>query len=196
MHWSHQVAERFPDGQLYVNLRGFDPSGVPMTPDEAIRHLLEGLGVLPERIPASAQAQAGLFRSLLASRRMLIVLDNARDDAQVRPLLPASLGCMTLVTSRSQLAGLAATNGAHLLILDVLTRAEARDILARRLGLERVAAEPAAVAELTELCARLPLALSITAARAAARPGLRLAALASGLRDSQERLDELETAGN
>jgi len=196
VHWSHQVAERFPDGQLYVNLHGFDPSGVPMTPDEAIRHLLEGLGVLPERIPASAQAQAGLFRSLLASRRMLIVLDNARDDAQVRPLLPASLGCMTLVTSRSQLAGLAATDGAHLLILDVLTRAEARDMLARRLGPERVAAEPAAVAELTELCARLPLALSITAARAAARPGLRLAALASGLRDSQERLDELETAGN
>ncbi len=193
VHWSHQVAERFPDGQLYVNLRGFDPSGVPMTSEEAIRHLLEGLGVLPERIPASPQAQAGLFRSLLASRRMLIVLDNARDDAQVRPLLPASLGCMALVTSRSQLAGLAATDGAHLLTLDVLTRAEARDMLARRLGPERVAAEPAAVAELTGLCARLPLALSIAAARAAARPGLRLAALASGLRDSQERLDGLDT---
>jgi tetratricopeptide (TPR) repeat protein len=124
---------------------------------------------------------------------MLIVLDNARDDAQVRPLLPGTRSCMVLVTSRSQLAGLAATDGAHLLTLDVLTSAEARDMLARRLGPQRVTGEPEAVAELSGLCARLPLALSIAAARAAARPGLRLAAVAAELRDSQARLDELDT---
>jgi DNA-binding SARP family transcriptional activator/Tfp pilus assembly protein PilF len=193
VHWSHRVAQRFPDGQLYVNLRGFDPSGAPLAPAEAIRHFLDGLGVPPERIPARPQAQAGLFRSLLADKRMLVVLDNARDDAQVRPLLPGSHGCMALITSRSQLAGLAATDGAHLLTLDVLTSSDARGLLARRLGPERITGEPEAVTELTRLCARLPLALSIAAARAAARPSLRLAALASELRDSPARLDELDT---
>lgn len=192
VHWSHQVAQRFPDGQLYVNLRGFDPSGTPVTPANAIRHFLDGLGVPPERMPASPEAQAGLFRSLLADRRMLIVLDNARDGAQVRPLLPGSRACLALVTSRSQLTGLAATDGAHLLTLDVLTSVEARELLTRRLGPERVTSEPAAVAELTGLCARLPLALSIAAGRAAAHPGLPLAALAAGLRDSQAPLDELD----
>jgi DNA-binding SARP family transcriptional activator/tetratricopeptide (TPR) repeat protein len=193
VHWSQQVCDRFPDGQLYVNLRGFDPSGKPVTPAEAVQHFLDGLGVPPGRVPASPEAQAALLRSLLASRRVLIVLDNARDAAQVRPLLPGSSGCLVLVTSRSQLGGLAATDSAHLLILDVLSDGEASDLIARRLGPARVAAEPAAVAELTGLCARLPLALSIAASRAAAHPQLPVAALAADLRDSHDRLDELDT---
>jgi DNA-binding SARP family transcriptional activator/tetratricopeptide (TPR) repeat protein len=193
VHWAHTVAGRFPDGQLYVDLRGFGPAGAPVAPAEAIRCFLEGLGVAAERIPADPDARAGLYRSLLAGRRMLIVVDNARDAAQVRPLLPASPGCLALVTSRSQLAGLAAADGAYLLTLDVLTGPEAGQLLERRLGPGRVAAEPAAVTELAGLCARLPLALSIAAARAAARPGLPLAALAAELRDARTRLDALGT---
>src|SRR5580658_7958962 len=108
VHWAHQVASRFPDGQLYVNLHGFDPSGNPTAPTEATRGFLDALGVPPERIPASPEAQAGLYRSLLADKRVLILLDNARDEQQVRPLLPASPGILVLVTSRSQLAGLGA----------------------------------------------------------------------------------------
>jgi DNA-binding SARP family transcriptional activator len=191
--WAHQVADRFPDGQLYLNLRGFDASGNPMPPAEAILHFLEALGVPPERVPATAEAQAGLFRSLLAGRRVLVVLDNARDDAHVRPLLPGSRGCMVLVTSRSQLIGLAAADGAHILTLGVLSTAEAREMLTARLGTKRVWAEPEAVAELTELCSRLPLALSIAAGRAVARPGQRLAGLAAELQQSDTRLDELDT---
>ena len=145
VHWAHQVAGRFPDGQLYVNLRGFDPSGVPATPAEAIRGFLDALGVPPERIPPHPDAQAGLYRSLLADTRMLIVLDNARDEAQVRPLLPASPASLVLVTSRSQLAGLAAAHGARLLTLDVLPRDEAVQLLTVRLGRDRIAAEPDAV---------------------------------------------------
>jgi Cdc6-like AAA superfamily ATPase len=101
LHWAHQVADRFPDGQLHVNLRGFDPSGAPATPAEAIRRFLDALGVLPERVPADPEAQAALYRSMLADRRMLIVLDNARDEQQVRALLPASPASLILVTSRN-----------------------------------------------------------------------------------------------
>jgi tetratricopeptide (TPR) repeat protein/transcriptional regulator with XRE-family HTH domain len=191
VYWGHQVADLFPDGQLYVNLRGFDPSGVPVTPAAAVRGFLDALGVPPGQVPAGLDAQAGLYRSVLAGRRMLIVLDNARDPAQVRPLLPASPGCLVLVTSRNQLSGLAAADGARLLTLDVLTVTEARDLLARRLGDERIAAEPAAVAEMAGLCVRLPLALAIAAARAAARPGLPLAALAAELRGTRNRLGAL-----
>ena len=193
VHWAHQVAERFPDGQLYVNLHGYDPSGAPLRPAEAIRGFLDALGVPAARIPAGTQAQAGLYRSLLAGQRMLILLDNARDAAQVRPLLPGSAGCLVLVTSRSQLTGLAAADGARLLTLDVLADAEARALLSRRLGSERVAAEPDAAAELVMLCARLPLALNIAAARAAARPDHPLAAVAAGLARRTGRLDALDT---
>ena len=192
LHWAHQVAGRFPDGQLYVNLRGFHPSGKPMSSAGAIRDLLDAFQVPAEQIPASLDAQAGLYRSLLAGRRMLVVLDNARDAGQVRPLLPGSPGCLVVVTSRSQLAGLAATDGAYQLTLDLLTEAEARQLLVRRLGAARLAQEPEAVAELIALCARLPLALAITAARASSRPGFGLGALAEELADARRRLDALD----
>jgi transcriptional regulator with XRE-family HTH domain len=187
LHWAHQVAERFGDGQLHVNLRGFDPSGSPVAPEAAIRGFLDALGVPPGQIPRTPQAQAGLYRSLLADKRMLIVADNARDERQVRPLLPASPGSLVLVTSRSQLAGLAAANGARLLTLDVLSHAEAVQLLTARLGAARADAEPGSVDEIAHLCACLPLALAVTAARAAVRPGFPLAALAAELRDFADR---------
>ncbi len=193
VHWAHQVSDRFPDGQLYLNLRGFGPSEAPMTAAAAVRLLLDGLEVAPERITADLDADAALYRSVTAGKKMLIVLDNARDAAQVRPLLPGAPGCLVLVTGRPALTGLAAADGAHLLILDVLTKEQSRQMLAARLGQQRVAAEAAPVSELTGLCARLPLALSIAAARASARPGLPLAELVAELRDSRVRLDALGT---
>jgi DNA-binding SARP family transcriptional activator/tetratricopeptide (TPR) repeat protein len=192
IQWAHQVAGRFPDGQLYVNLRGFGPSGTLAAPEVAMRGFLDALGVPPERIPPGPEAQAGLYRSLLADRKMLILLDNARDEQQVRPLLPASPGSVVLVTSRSQLGGLAAAEGAGLISLDVLTHGEAVQLLAARLGAARAAAEPAAVDQIASLCACLPLALAVAAARAATRPGFALAALAAELADSAARLDALD----
>jgi DNA-binding SARP family transcriptional activator len=192
LHWAHRAATRFPDGQLYVNLRGFDPSGAPVTAADAIRAFLNALGVAPERVPPRPEAQAGLYRSLLAGRTMLIVLDNARDEQQVRPLLPACAGSLVLVTSRSQLAGLAA-GGARLVSLDVLAEPEARQLLAARLGHTRAAAEPEALSEIAVLCGCLPLALAVAAARLATRPRLSLASLAAELRDSSGLLDALDS---
>jgi DNA-binding SARP family transcriptional activator/Flp pilus assembly protein TadD len=189
VHWAHQVRADFPDGQLYVNLRGFEPTGSPVTPAEAVRGFLDAFEVPPERTPASFAAQVGLYRSLLADRRVLLVLDNARDAEQVRPLLPGAPGCLVVVTSRNQLSGLTAADGAHPLMLDLLDAAEARDLLARRLGARRVAAEPDAVDEIIARCARLPLALAIVAARAAAHPRFGLAALAGELRTARGGLD-------
>jgi DNA-binding SARP family transcriptional activator len=189
VHWAHQVAPQFPDGQLYVNLRGFDPGGQPAAPAEALRGFLDALGVPQTGIPDGLQARAGLYRSLVAGKRMLVVLDNASDPEQVRPLLPGSPGCLVIVTSRSELAGLVAAEGACLVSLDVLTTAEASDLLARRLGPARVASEPEAVAEIIGRCARLPLALAVAAARAAARPGFPLAAIAAELRGATATLD-------
>jgi DNA-binding SARP family transcriptional activator/tetratricopeptide (TPR) repeat protein len=192
LRWAHQVQHRFPDGQLYVNLRGFDASSAPVAPADAISLLLESLDMRAGRISPRLDARAGLYRSLLAGRRMLIVLDNARDEAQVRSLLPGDPSCVVLVTGRSQFAGLIAAEGARPLTLDVLSETEARQLLASHLGTERVTAEAAEVAELTALCARLPLALAITAARAALRPGFPLASLTAGLRDIRQRLDWLD----
>jgi len=192
LHWAHQVAAQFPDGQLHVNLRGFGPSGTPADPAATIQGFLHALGVPPGRIPPDPEAQAGLYRSLLADRRMLIVADNARDEQQVRPLLPASPGSLVLVTSRSQLPGLAAADGARLISLDVLTHGEAVQLLTARLGTDRAAAEPAAIDQIARLCACLPLALAVAAARAAARPGFTLAALAGELADPADRLDALD----
>jgi hypothetical protein len=199
VHWAHQVSDRFTDGHLYLDLRGFSPSGRPMTAAEAIRCFLHALDVHPARIPGDPDAQAALYRSLLAGKRMLIILDNARDTAQVRPLLPGSAGCLVIVTSRSQLPGLAATEAAHLLSLDMFSESEATELLAARLGPSRVAAEQEAARQLTRLCARLPAALAIAAAIAAAAPASPLAVLAAELEDRHSRLDILDTgdtAGN
>ena len=190
--FTHRVAGLFPDGQLYVDLRGFGPSGDPVPPARVVREFLGALGVAPRAVPADVDAQAGLYRSVLAGKRVLVVLDNARDAAQVRPLLPGSAGCLVVVTSRSQLAGLAAVEGARLLPLGLLTEQEARELLAGRLGAGRVEAEAEAVTELIGLCARLPLALAITAARAAARPEHPLEALAAELRAAGGPLDALD----
>jgi DNA-binding SARP family transcriptional activator/tetratricopeptide (TPR) repeat protein len=189
VHWAHRVADRFPDGHLYVNLRGFDPSGSPLDPAEAVRGFLDALRVPPQQIPAVLDAQAGLYRSLLAGRRMLVLLDNARDADQVAPLLPGAAGCLVLVTSRDPLAGLVATAGARPVALDLLDRDEAVQLLARRLGPDRVAADPDATGELVARCAGLPLALAIVAARAATHPEFPLAALAGQLREARDGLD-------
>ncbi len=190
VHWAHQVAPRFPDGQLYVNLRGFDPS-VPMAPADAIGRFLEALEVSPDRIPADPDGQAALYRSRLVGRRMLILLDNARDAGQVRPLLPGVPGCLVVITSRDQLGGLVALDGAVPLTLDLLTEPEARDLLIRRLGSGRVLSAGRTATELISLCARLPLALNIAAARAALNPAQPLAELVDELRDTRRRLDAL-----
>ncbi len=193
VHWAHRVRDRFPDGQLYVDLRGFDPAGALLASSEAVRQFLDALDVPPQRVPVDLHARAALFRTLLAGRRILVVLDNARDAEQVRPLLPGAPGCMALVTSRVQLTGLVAAEGAYALPLGLPTDREARDLLTRRLGHDRVRAEPDAVAEIIVRCVRLPLALAITAARAATNPGLSLATLAKDLDDGRDRLDALAT---
>ncbi|MFF4505789.1 BTAD domain-containing putative transcriptional regulator [Streptomyces sp. NPDC001401] len=193
VHWARKVRPAFPDGQLYVNLRGFDPGGAPLAPDRAVRGFLDALGVPAARVPESLDAQVGLYRSLLSGRRVLVVLDNARDADQVRPLLPGAPGCLALVSSRSPLTGLAAAEGAHLLALDLLTAEECRELLAARLGVARVAAEAAAVDEIVVRCAGLPLALAVVAARAAARLAVPLAGFAEELRTAERILDPLDT---
>ncbi|WP_433374769.1 BTAD domain-containing putative transcriptional regulator [Streptosporangium sp. CA-115845] len=189
VHWAHRVRDRFPDGQLYLNLRGFDATAGPVEPAEAIRTFLDALHVPMQRIPQDVDAQIGLYRSLLAGRRMLLLLDNARDVEQVRPLLPGTAGCLVVVTSRDQLSGLVAVEGAHPLSLGLLPAAEGREFLARRIGAERVAAEPEAVDAIVADCARLPLALAIVATRAVTNPHFALTALAGELRHSRGDLD-------
>ncbi|MGO1053155.1 AfsR/SARP family transcriptional regulator [Crossiella sp. CA198] len=166
---AHRLGERFPDGQLHINLRGHATSR-PMTVAEALAHFLRVLGVAQKQIPAEIEEQAALYRSLLTGRRMLVVLDNAAAADQVRPLLPAEARCGVLVTSRDDLRGLTALQGARRLTLEVLDRPEARGLLAAILGPERVAAEPLAADALAELCARLPLALRIAAANLVSNP--------------------------
>jgi DNA-binding SARP family transcriptional activator/tetratricopeptide (TPR) repeat protein len=183
VHWAHQVADRFPDGQLYVNLRGFDPGGQLVEPARALRGFLGALGVPAQRIPADLDAQTALYRSLLAGRRILVVLDNARDAAHVRPLLPGAPPAVVMVTSRDHLTGLIA-DGAHPLALDLLSRTESRELLEHRLDPVRVASDPAAVEQMVTACARLPLALTIAAARAAINPRFPLAPLAAELTEA------------
>jgi DNA-binding SARP family transcriptional activator/Tfp pilus assembly protein PilF len=192
IRFGRQVAKRFPAGQLYVNLRGLDPAAPPLEPRAALRFFLDALGAPPYRIPGGTEGRAALYRSLLDGKRMLIVLDNARDVAQVRPLLPGSPGCLVVVTSRNELTGLVAAEGAVPLTLDVLSDAEAHEMLARRLGRDRTAAEPEAAGEIIGACAGLPLALGIAIGRASARPKRSLGELAAELRDARGRLDVLE----
>lgn len=192
LRWAHEHVDRFPDGQLFVNLRGFDPSDRPVDPRDAVRGFLDALVVDPKEIPAGPDAQLALFRSLVAQRRMLIVLDNARDGEQVASLLPGSSTCTVLVTSRNQMAGLVATHGARMLPVNTLDEPEARALLSRHLSPERMAAEPHAVAELIEQCAGLPLALSIVASHAQLEPHISLAEFATELRDASTRLEALD----
>ncbi|MFI0816274.1 AfsR/SARP family transcriptional regulator [Streptomyces sp. NPDC021098] len=196
VHWAHRVADRFPDGQLYLNLRGFDPGGPPTQPAEAVAGILHALGVPSQHLPAGLDAQTALYRSLLADRRVLVVLDNARDHDQVRPLLPGGPGCLALVTSRSQLPGLVASDGAVPVPLLLPPVDDARAALVRRIGHDRAAAEPRAVADIIELCGRLPLALAIVAARAALNPGFPLAAVATELRRGHGSLDAFADTGS
>ena len=192
VHWARRVVSRFPDGQLYVNLRGFDASGTPLSAGDVIRQILDSLGMDPRRIPADPEARAGLFRTLLAGRRMLVVLDNARDSHQVRPLLPGAGGCMVVVTSRERLAGLVAHDGAHPLEVGVLTRQEAVRLLTARLGPERVGVDAQVAWDVVELCELNPLALNVFAARAMHHPTIPLTVLAAELRDVRQRLDTRE----
>lgn len=195
VHWARQNLDRFPDGQLHVNLRGYGPER-PLTPADALDQLLRGLGAggpgLPA-VPAELDAKVALYRSSLADKRMLILLDNARATDQVRPLLPGSPGCLTLVTSRDRLSGLVALDGAVPIALDLLTHDEATELLTRRLGRERIEAEQESVDELIEFGARLPLAMNIVAARAALRPRHRISDLVHGLQEAYRRLDVLST---
>lgn len=188
VHWAHRIAGRFPGGQLYADLRGFDPSGSVADPAEVIRGFLDALGIPAHRIPAGLDAQAALYRSLLAGNRVLVLLDNARDTEQVRPLLPGSPGCLVVVTSRNHLHGLVVVDGAHPLSLDLLTAGESREFLVSRLGAKRVAEEQTAADEIVALCGSLPLALAVVSARAAARPGRRLSSIAQDLRDTRGSL--------
>ncbi|MGW5556518.1 AfsR/SARP family transcriptional regulator [Micromonospora sp. NPDC003944] len=194
VHWAHRVAHRYPDGQLYVNLRGFDLDGRAVSPGVALRGFLEALHVPPQRVPADLPGQAALFRTLLADRRVLVLVDNARDEEQVRPLLPGSSASLVVVTSRNRLTGLVVNAGAHPVTLDVLPPAEARELLTGRLGRRRAARETAAFDEIVRRCAGLPLALAVVAARAVGQPDIPLAALAAELRDTDpDRLSALAT---
>jgi DNA-binding SARP family transcriptional activator/tetratricopeptide (TPR) repeat protein len=192
LHWSYRHLDHFPDGQLYANLRGFDGDAEPVSPEVVIRAFLDGLGIGSEAIPSGLDAQAALYRSLVADKRMLVLLDNARDTDQVVPLLPGSPSCVVVVTSRQELGGLIATHGARPLTLDVLHDPEAHELLARHLGRARLDREPDAVADMVRSCAGLPLALSIVAARASTRPTFPLATVAEELRDTASRLDALD----
>jgi hypothetical protein len=180
-----QLRPRFPDGQLYMSLRGAEAR--PLDPHDVLLSFLTAMGVDGGAVPEVPDERASLYRSRLADRQVLVVLDNAVDEAQVRPLLPGSPGCAVIVTSRAPLGVIPA----HLTVLDVLTPGQAIELLEAIIGQDRVAAEPTAAAAIVELCGRLPLALRIAGARLATKPHWRLARLADRLGDERNRLDEL-----
>jgi DNA-binding SARP family transcriptional activator len=194
LHWAHRAAGRFPDGQLYLNLRAFGSKGTALTSAEALGVLLDSLGVTPQRIPTTADGRAALYRSLLAGKRILVLLDNALDAEQVRPLLPGSPGCAAVVTSRAALPALVVIDGARPLTLDVLSQAESRTLLAARIGRAAVDADPQAAADIAARCAGLPLALAIVAARVATHVGLTLEKVALELTDAADALEVLADA--
>ncbi|MFD1539418.1 ATP-binding protein [Nonomuraea guangzhouensis] len=193
VHWGHRVADRFPDGQIYLNLRGYDLAE-PMSAEVALGILIRALG--GETIPADPDERGALYRDALAGRRMLIVLDNARSAEQVRPLLPGTAGHVVVVTSRDSMSGLVAREGAHRLVVDRLSQDEAADLLGRFLSTERASAEPKACAELNVLCAGLPLTLRVAAERIVHHPHATLSALVGELRSEERRLDLLDAGGD
>ncbi|MFZ0000094.1 MAG: SARP family transcriptional regulator, partial [Trebonia sp.] len=182
-HVAHQLSHLFPDGQLWADLRGFGEAGEPVTGGQALRGFLEAIGVAPRELPLDVDEQAALYRRLLTGRHVLIVLDNARDAGQVQRLLPASPGCLVLITTRGLPADLAGA-GTHVLRLGPLSDSEVRDVLERRVGTTRLRREPSAVRELGSVTGQRPLALRVVAARAAADPDLSLRALAQELRSA------------
>ena len=193
IEWARKIAPRFPDGQLYVNLRGYDAEASPVTPDDVTSWFLSALGVPAADIPVSAPARVGLYRSVLADRRVLIMLDNARNEAQVRPLLAGGPGCLVIVTSRSSLTGLVASAGAHPVPLLPMNQEEAWLLLAARIGQLRLASEPEAAMKLLRACGGLPLGLAVTAAQVAVSSSLTLTELAGRLASDADRLSVLDT---
>jgi tetratricopeptide (TPR) repeat protein/transcriptional regulator with XRE-family HTH domain len=194
VHWAHRVADRFPDGQLYLNLRGYDPDQ-PVAPADALARFLAALGVPGSDIPLDVDERSARYRTAIAGRRMLILLDNASSVEQVRLLLPGTDSCLVMVTSRDSLAGLVAVHGAYRLNLELLPAADARVLLRELIG-NRVDAEPDAAATLAAQCAYLPLALRLAAELAASRPSTPLTDLAGELADQQRRLDLLDAGGD
>ncbi|MGH3940726.1 MAG: ATP-binding protein [Pseudonocardiaceae bacterium] len=194
LRWAHRVRDQFPDGQLYVNLRGYDPDQ-PMTVGTALAGFLRALGIAGQDIPLELDERAGAYRSLLNGRRMLVVLDNAANAEQVRPLLPGTPPCLVVVTSRDSLAGLVIQHGARRIDLDLLPLHDAVALLGALIG-KRVEAEPDAATALARHCTRLPLALRVAAERAAARPDTCLASLVGELADEQRRLPLLDAGGD
>jgi hypothetical protein len=194
IRWAHRVRGQFPDGQLYVDLRGYDPEQ-PVLPAEALHGFLAGLGVPGPEIPSALDDRAARFRTETAGRRMLVVLDNAATVDQVRPLLPGSPTCFVLVTSRNSLPGLVARHGAVRLDLDLLPLEDAAALLSALLG-SRVTAEPAAATTIALQCARLPLALRVAAEFAIAHPATPLGRIVEELADERRRLDLLDAGGD
>jgi DNA-binding SARP family transcriptional activator/tetratricopeptide (TPR) repeat protein len=194
VHWAHRVAGEFPDGRLYADLRGFGPSEQAADPGEVLRSFIEALGDAPASVPVGTKLRAARFRRLLSDKRVLLVLDNAKDPAQVRPLLPGASDCVVVVTSRNRLTGLIASTGALVVPLDAMSEPQARALLAGRLGADRLAADLDAVQRIMDVCRGLPLALSVVAASAASRPGDALAVLADELDAAANLLDGLGAA--
>lgn len=192
VRWAHRNRHRFPGGQLYVNLRGYDP-GEPVTANQALERFLGALGVPLRALPGDLESRAALYRSLLADRRVLVVLDNAATVGQVRPLLPGAGHCLALVTSRSRLSGLVTRDGAHRITLEVFDEPEAVELLRATTSGYRSGDQDADFTELARLCARLPLALRIAAERAAARPRMPMGDLIGDLRDESHLWDALST---
>lgn len=188
--WAHRVQDQFPDGQLYINLRGYDPSP-PLSTDRVLETFLRALGQAAERIPPDTGAMAALYRSILAGRRILVVLDNAATPDQVRPLLPSDPGCAVLVTSRSRLSGLVARDGAHRLSLDLLAPSEAIELLRDVVGSDRTEGQSHAISQIARQCSYLPLALRVAAERVAARPQWAWGDLVRQLTAEHRRLDTL-----
>ncbi len=193
VHWSHLARDRVPDGDLYIDLQGYHPTAAPMQPDEALRLLLAALDVPADDMPMTTAERTARFRTLMVGRRTLLLLDNARTAEQIRPLLPGTTSCIVIITSRHRLGGVVARDGVHRLILDVLTAEDARRLLRRIIGAERVDAEPGAVAALADLCGYHPLALRIAAERVTVQTDRPIGYAVDDLTDERQRLDALAT---